>query len=55
MPDCHVCQIHEISRTIKENPEDETLLSLYIVTSAVGKYGSKRHGVRVEKRKIIFG
>ena len=26
--------------------------SPFIVVTAVGKYGSKRHGVRMEKRKI---
>ncbi len=46
-------QISKINRTLKEGLEDETLLPFYSV-AAVGKHGSKRHGVRVEKRKIIF-
>lgn len=46
-------QISKINRTLKEELEDETLLPFYAVT-AVGKYGSKRHGVKLEKRKIIF-
>lgn len=46
-------QISKINRTIKEELEDETLLPFYAVT-AVGKYGSKRHGVMVDKRKIFF-
>jgi len=44
-------QISKINRTLKEGLPDETLLPFYIVTS-VGKYGSKRYGVRLEKRKI---
>jgi hypothetical protein len=44
-------QISKINRTLKEGLEDETLLSFYMVTG-VGKYGNRRHGVRVEKRKI---
>jgi CRISPR-associated protein (TIGR02584 family) len=46
-------QISKINRTLKEGLEDETLLPFYVVT-AVGKYGSKRHGVRVEKSKIAL-
>ncbi|MGB9698116.1 MAG: CRISPR-associated ring nuclease Csm6 [Thermodesulfobacteriota bacterium] len=44
-------QISKINRTLKEGLNNETLLPFYIITS-IGKYGSKRHGVRVEKRKI---
>jgi CRISPR-associated protein Csx14 len=44
-------QISKINRTLKEGLEDETLFPFYIIT-AVGKYGNKRHGVRVERRKI---
>lgn len=44
-------QISKINRTLKEGLQDETLLPFYVITS-VGKYGNKRHGVRVEKRKI---
>ena len=47
-------QISKINRTLKEGLEDETLLPFYVVT-AVGKYGSKRHGVRVERGKIKVG
>ena len=46
-------QISKINRTLREGLEDETLLPFYVVTS-VGKYGSKRHGVRIEKRKIQY-
>jgi CRISPR-associated protein (TIGR02584 family) len=46
-------QISKINRTLREGLEDETLLPFYMVT-AVGKYGSKRHGVRIEKHKIQF-
>lgn len=44
-------QISKINRTLREGLNDETLLPFYVVTS-VGKYGSKKHGVRVEKKKI---
>jgi CRISPR-associated protein Csx14 len=44
-------QISKINRTLKEGLEDETLLPFYVIR-AVGKYGSKRHGLRVERRKI---
>jgi len=46
-------QISKINRTLKEGLEDETLLPFYVVT-AVGKYGSKRPGVRLEKSKIAL-
>lgn len=44
-------QISKINRTLKEGLPDETMLPFYTVTS-MGKYGSKRYGVRLEKRKI---
>ncbi len=44
-------QISKINRTLKEGLADETLWPFYTIT-AVGKYGGKRHGVRVEKKKI---
>lgn len=44
-------QISKINRTLREGLNDETLLPFYIITP-IGKYGSKRHGVRVEKKKI---
>lgn len=47
-------QISKINRTIKEGLQDETLLPFYAI-AAVGKHGSKRHGVRIGKTKIIFG
>ena len=34
------------------NTSARSTFSFYLVT-AVGKYGSKRHGVRVEKGKIV--
>lgn len=43
--------ISKINRVIKEHIGDETLSSHYIIT-AVGRHGSKRHGVKVEKGKI---
>jgi len=43
--------ISKISRTIKEHIPDETRSSHYTI-AAVGKYGSTRYGVRVEKGKI---
>jgi len=46
-------QISKINQTLKEGLEDETLFPFYLVT-AVGKYGSKRHGVRLEKSKIAL-
>lgn len=44
-------QISKINRTIKEGLTDGTLLPFYVIT-AVGKYGSKRYGIRIEKKKI---
>lgn len=41
----------KINRTLREGLEDETQFPIYAIT-AVGKHGSKRHGVRVEKGKI---
>lgn len=45
--------ISKINKTLKENLEDETLWPFFTVTS-VGKHGSKRYGVRVEKGKILI-
>jgi hypothetical protein len=47
-------QINKINRTIKEGLQDETLLPFYAI-AAVGKHGNKRHGLRIEKTKIVFG
>lgn len=43
--------ISKINTLIKESIEDETLHPYFIIAS-VGKHGSKRYGVRVEKGKI---
>jgi CRISPR-associated protein (TIGR02584 family) len=43
--------ISKINKTLEEAIGDETLLPYFKVT-AMGKHGSKRYGVRVEKRKI---
>lgn len=43
--------ISKINKTLKENIQDETLHPYFAITS-VGKHGSKRYGVRVEKGKI---
>jgi CRISPR-associated protein (TIGR02584 family) len=45
--------ISKINTTLKEAIKDETLLP-YFVISPVGKHGSKRYGVRVEKGKIVI-
>jgi hypothetical protein len=45
--------ISKINSTLKESIRDETLLPFFIIT-AVGKHGSKRYGVRVEKGKIVI-
>jgi len=47
-------QISKINRTIKEGLQDETILPFYAI-AAVGKHGSKRHGVRIGKTKIFLG
>ncbi len=44
--------ISKINKTLQENLPDKTLHPLFTIT-AVGKHGSKRYGVRVEKGKII--
>lgn len=46
-------QISKINRTLREGLDNPTLLPFYSV-SAVGKHGSKRHGVRIDKHKIEF-
>jgi len=43
--------ISKINTTLKESIKDETLLPYFII-SPIGKHGSKRYGVRVEKVKI---
>jgi len=43
--------ISKINKTLQENIEDDTLHPFFIIT-AVGKHGSKRYGIRVEKGKI---
>ena len=44
-------QISKINRSLREGLGEETLLPFYQVTP-VGKHGSKRHGVRIEKSKV---
>ncbi|OGP89560.1 MAG: CRISPR-associated protein [Deltaproteobacteria bacterium RBG_16_47_11] len=43
--------ISKINTTLKESIKDETLLPYFII-SPIGKHGSKRYGIRVEKEKI---
>jgi len=43
--------VSKINRTIREGLSDPILVPFYSI-SAVGKYGSKRHGVRLERSKI---
>ncbi len=45
--------ISKINKTLKENIEDETLHPYFAITP-IGKHGSKRYGVRVEKGKIVI-
>jgi len=45
--------ISKINTTLKEAIKDETLLP-YFVISPIGKHGSKKYGVRVEKGKIVI-
>ena len=45
--------ISKINKTLKENIEDQTLWPFFTITP-VGKHGSKRYGVRVEKEKILI-
>ena len=45
--------ISKINTTLKEAIKDETLLPYFII-SPIGKHGSKRYGVRVEKGKIAI-
>lgn len=45
--------ISKINKTLKESIEDETLHPYFLITP-VGKHGSKRYGVRVEKGKILI-
>ena len=50
-PDTLRQNISKINSALKESIKDETLLPYFVIT-AVGKHGSKRYGVRVEKGKI---
>jgi len=50
-PDTLRQNISKINKTLRENLQDETLHPYFTIT-AVGKHGSKRYGVRVEKSKI---
>jgi len=50
-PDIIRQNISKINRTIKEHIPDETRSSHYTI-AALGKYGSTRYGVRIEKGKI---
>ena len=43
--------ISKINNTIQKNIPDNTLASFYCI-SAIGEYGSKKYGVRLEKGKI---
>ena len=43
----------KINQRLKEELGDETLLPFYMI-SAMGKHGSKRHGLRLEKSKIAL-
>lgn len=52
-PDTLRQNISKINKTLKENIEDETLHPHFTITP-IGKHGSKRYGVRVEKGKIII-
>ena len=45
--------ISKINATVKEHLKDETLHP-YFTISAIGKHGSKRYGIRAEKRKIVI-
>jgi len=45
--------ISKINNTLREHIENETLHPYYIITP-VGRHGSKRYGVRVEKAKILI-
>jgi hypothetical protein len=44
----------KINQRLKEELGNETLLPFYMI-AAVGKHGSKRHGVRLERGKIKVG
>jgi CRISPR-associated protein (TIGR02584 family) len=45
--------ISKINKTLKENIEDETLHAYFTITP-IGKHGSKRYGIRVERAKIAI-
>ncbi len=52
-PDTLRQNISKINKAIRENLQNETLYPYFAITS-VGKHGSKRYGVRVEKGRIII-
>jgi hypothetical protein len=45
--------ISKINGLLKEQIADERILP-YVSISSVGKHGSKRYGIRAEKRKIVI-
>ncbi len=45
--------ISKINRRIKELLNNEAFSSFYTITP-VGKYGGKKYGIKVEKRKIVI-
>ncbi len=45
--------ISKINNTLREHIEDKTLQSYYIITP-IGKHGSKRYGIKIEKSKILI-
>ncbi len=45
--------ISKINRRIKEHLNDEILSSFYTITP-VGKYGGKKYGIKVDKKKIVI-
>lgn len=45
--------ISKINRRIREHLNDEILASFYTITP-VGKYGGKRYGIKVDKKKIAI-
>lgn len=51
-PDTLRQNISKINSTLRDHLKEEVLP--YFMISAVGKHGSKRYGIRVEKRKIVI-
>jgi len=45
--------ISKINRRIREHLNDEALSSFYTITP-VGKYGGKKYGIKVDKKKIVI-